>query len=132
MNTFPVIDSVLDARAIAGSVLDRYELTPPVMCEYLQRGVNDTYVVHTNPNTYYFRIYRSGWRTRSEIEAEVSMLDLLRKRGQPVSYPVAKSRGGFLNKLDAPEGTRYGVLFTEAAGTRPEITNAWSRDYGVL
>jgi Ser/Thr protein kinase RdoA (MazF antagonist) len=132
MNTFPAIDSVLDAKAIAGSVLVRYELTAPIMCEYLQRGVNDTYVVHTKPNTYYFRIYRRGWRTRSEIEAEVSMLEHLRKHSQPVSSPVAKSGGGFLNKLDAPEGTRYGVLFTEAAGTRPELTNAWSKDYGVL
>lgn len=132
MSTFPVIDSVLDAGAVASRVLARYDLTPPVTCEYLQRGLNDTYVVHAASDTYYFRIYRHGWRTRSEIEAEVSMLEHLRRRGQPVSHAVAKVRGGFVNLLRAPEGTRYGVLFTAARGTRPVVSNAFSRDYGAL
>ena len=129
---FPVAASVLSAQALAGEVLSRYPLAEPVRCHFLQKGLNDTYSVHTGSGRFYLRVYRHGWRSEQEVEAEIGLLNHLDSDGQAVSVPVAKRDGSFLTALDAPEGTRYAVLFTEAPGKRPTFDLATCEQFGVI
>ena len=91
----PVEASVASARALASLVRKRYRLETPLVCTFRHKGLNDTYLLRSGESEYYLRLYRCGWRTKSEIEAEVDMLDYLARRRQPVSRPVKRYR---LNK----------------------------------
>ena len=112
---FPVDASIISSQALATNVLSKYHLQSPLTCKFLQRGLNDTYTVQTGSSTYYLRVYRHGLRKKSEIDAEVDMLIYLVRERQPVAAPVAMQDGTYLTRIDAPEGTRYAVLFTDSS-----------------
>lgn len=131
-NYFSIQDSTLDSRTLSETVLRRYRLEGPVRCHYFSFGLNDTYLVCSRDQTAYLRIYRYGWRTRLEIKAELDLLLNLKRRGLSVSAPIRRTDGRFINHLDAPEGLRYGVLFTAAPGHRPTLDDQRSRKYGYL
>lgn len=101
-------------------------------CEFWNRGMSDTYRVEQKGRIAYLKIYRHGWRTRAEIQGEVDLLRFLRQRGISVSNPIRSSAGTFIEKIDAPEGHRYAVLFSEAKGTEPAINLENIRGYGRL
>lgn len=129
---FPVTTSVPSADAIRMRILPKYRLRQPVTCRFLVRGLNDTYTVRDATATYYMRVYRQGWRRKSEIEAEVDMLNYLARHDQPVSKPIRRKDGTYLTRIAAPEGTRYAVLFTEAPGQPPRFNDAECRKYGEI
>ena len=113
-------------------MLSRYSLPEPVLCRFFRHGVNDTYQVEAESSTYFLRIYRHGWRTRAEIEAEVDMLLHLRSEGLSVSYPLERTDGTHLTRIGAPEGVRYATLFTNAPGAPVTMNDRNSRVYGEL
>ena len=117
---FPVDASVVSAEAIKARVLTKYQLANPT-CELLVRGVNDTYSVTTIRKRYYLRVYRCAWRNRRHIVSEVDVLNFLHKAKQPISYPIKRIDGAYLTRINAPEGVRYAVLFSDAAGTTPNF-----------
>ena len=124
-----ITHSTVSGEHLCAKVLARYDLDFPVDCVFLQMGCNDTYRVRTGGQTLYLRVYRHGWRSRRQIEAEVEMLDFLSHREQPVSAPVRRRDGRFLTRVSSPEGQRYSVLFTEAPSDRG-MRVAEHRDYG--
>ncbi|MDX8364693.1 phosphotransferase [Cytobacillus sp. IB215665] len=86
--------------------------------------MNDTYVVHTADSKYVFRVYRNDWRTtKEEIAFELDLVIHLKSEGIPVSYPITRKDGEFINRLNAPEGNRFGVLFSFAEGEEKPIDN---------
>jgi Ser/Thr protein kinase RdoA (MazF antagonist) len=62
------------------------------------------------------RVYRAPWRTLADICYELDVLEHLRIQGYPAARLVPRRDGSLYAALDAPEGTRYAVLFTEAPG----------------
>ena len=129
---FPVHKSTLSGQALADRVLSKYTLPVPISCKFLRQGVNDTYVVAAGSSTYYLRVYRYGWRTKAEIEAELDMLTYLQRRHLPVSSPIKRKDGSVLTRIEAPEGVRYAVLFTNAPGRQMDMDNKQSGAYGEL
>ena len=105
-----------------------YPFDTPIECEFVQRSVNDTYRVRAGYKVYYLRIYRYGFRTREEIEAEIDLLKHLYKGGQPVTLPIPKSDGTYLLGL----GSRFGVIFSEAEGKQPVFDHLVCSAYGEL
>jgi Ser/Thr protein kinase RdoA (MazF antagonist) len=63
-----------------------------------------------------FRVYRSNWRSRSDIAYEIDALAHLRNRDVAVSEALRRSDGDYLCTFEAPEGTRHAVLFAFAPG----------------
>jgi Ser/Thr protein kinase RdoA (MazF antagonist) len=124
--------SVPSAQALNERVLSRYALPTPVQCEFLHLGVNETYRVRAAEKTYFLRLYRRGWRVRKEILAEVDMLLYLRRRRLPVSYPIQRTNGSYLTRVNAPEGPRYAVLFSPAPGKNAGLNTRQCQDYGQL
>lgn len=122
MSTFPVTRSILSAPALSEAVVRDYGLAVPTDCQFLQWGLNDTYLLKSKAPTYVLRIYRRGWRSLSEIQYEVEALLHMQKAGIAVSVPVRRHDGTFVGTIAAPEGIRYMVLFTYAREeNRPTI-----------
>jgi len=91
MTNFSVISSILSSSDIAAFVQDKYSLTTSTTCNLLKTGINHTYRIDSENESFIFRIYSYNWRTKEEITEELNLLQLLKKNDIPVSYPVADS-----------------------------------------
>jgi Ser/Thr protein kinase RdoA (MazF antagonist) len=132
-STFPAQSSTLSSQALVKWLDSNYRLRPPISCLLHWKGINDTYKVTTSKSIFYLRVYVYGWRTKEEVRAEVDLLKALASRGLPVSKPVRCRDGSYVQELVAPEGMRFGVLFTGAAGVqRLDPSKSQSFKYGAL
>lgn len=118
MNHFPVTSSNLSATHLGYFLQEKYGLSARSSCRLLKAWVNDTYLVSDGPAQYVFRVYSLNWRTPEEIAEEVRLLKQLKENNIPVSYPIADVRENYIQQLPAPEGGRFGVLFSFAKGQK--------------
>jgi Ser/Thr protein kinase RdoA (MazF antagonist) len=114
--TLPASYSTLAANPLGGLISTKYAWRN-VQCRLLLRGVSDTYSLMSSAGNFVLRVYRNGHRTLSQINAEVEFLLALKNSGVSVSYPLPDRDGHHVFTLEAPEGTRHGVVFTHAPGT---------------
>lgn len=114
--SLPVQDSTFSAEAIAAMLVPAYELPAGTSCIFHRKGICDTYRVMAGQRIFYFKVYRSRRRSMTDVSEEVRLLLHLHSDGVPVSFPVARADGGYVNVMDAPEGRRYSVLFRAALG----------------
>ncbi len=115
-NVFPAQYSTLSAAALKDYLIKAYDLDPATSCRLLIRNVSDTYILENDKSKYIFKIYRDAHRKRSEIEAEVELLNVLKANGNSVSYPFTDCDGKQIQQFNAIEGLRNGVLFSFAEG----------------
>lgn len=118
MNIFPVTSSILSSIGIAHYVKEKYSLAAVTNCTLLKTGINHTYRINSNNESYIFRVYSYNWRTKEEIAEELNFLQLLKQNNVAVSYPVADNSKNYINTINAPEGLRYAVLFSFAKGQK--------------
>ncbi|MFN8347529.1 MAG: phosphotransferase [Spirosomataceae bacterium] len=128
MDSFPVYDSRLSASNLGQFLQLHYSFCGPVQCRIQKTGINHTYLAEDGITRSVFRVYSFGWRTKRDIEEEIRLLNLLRQNGVPVSYPIPDKNGNFIHEIPAPEGRRFGVLFSFAEGGKirnftPETSN---------
>jgi Ser/Thr protein kinase RdoA (MazF antagonist) len=129
----PVKHSILDQDALGTWLGLQYALDGAVACRFFRKSMSDVYAVEAADAAFFFKLYMHGRHTRDEIEAEVAFLADLRGQHVSIASPVKDSRGGYLNAFDAPEGTRYGVLFEAVTGPELQETNPQhSRQFGRL
>jgi Ser/Thr protein kinase RdoA (MazF antagonist) len=112
---FPAAYSTLEPSALAGLVSERYGLSH-VHCQFLLRGVGDTYLVESAAGRYILRAYRVSHRNASQIRAEVELLLALKRADVSVSFPVPDLNGEPVQVIEAAEGQRHLVLFSYAPG----------------
>lgn len=115
MPVFPTQYSTLSAKALNEYLQEHYGIKDST-CKLLIRNVSDTYVLENAASKYIFKIYRDSHRKIEEIKGEIELLNLLHGCGAKISYPLVDLQGEFLQKFNAAEGARYGVLFTWANG----------------
>jgi Ser/Thr protein kinase RdoA (MazF antagonist) len=118
MTHLPVVSSILSAPHLVPLFQVQYDLSNETTCRLLKAGVNHTYLVTDGDRRFVFRVYCIHWRTQTDIAEEIRLLLLLKEHGLPVSYPITDYDGVFMQVLQAPEGVRYGVLFSFAAGEK--------------
>lgn len=122
-NLFPVEASLLSQRAVEETIKSEYfPKQSAVTCKLHYRSIHDTYIVFCNGGEYYFKVYRCGLRTEDEIQAEKSLLLILRDSGIPAIEPVLKKDGEYIIRFELAEGQRYGVLYT-STGVRSVDTD---------
>jgi Ser/Thr protein kinase RdoA (MazF antagonist) len=63
-------------------------------------------------------VYSLNWRSVTEIGEEIALLNNLKENNIPVSYPIADASNNYIQDIPAPEGKRYGVLFSFAPGEK--------------
>lgn len=124
MNPFPVFDSRLSASHLGVYLQNHYQLSTPLSCRILKTGISHSYLIDDGASQYVFRLYFLNWRTPKEIEEEIRLLKLLKENAVPISYPVADASGAYLQEILAPEGLRYGVLFSFAEGEKVRFFSA--------
>jgi len=130
---FPVKHSILQEGALVDRILSRYALKGPLRCRFYRRSMSDVYTLHTGGEAFFFKVYLYGRHSRKEIEAEIEFANDLLSDGVPVAVPVQDRCSDYIIVLDAPEGTRYGVLFRAVDGDEPQETNlAHSEAFGRL
>ncbi len=115
-DSFPTIYSTLSSEALVARVLPYYEIGEAISCQFWNRGLSDVYIVETRTQRYILRVSHCHWRSCSDIDFELELLDFLRQRQLPVSYPLRTKHGRLSIELNAPEGHRYAALFTYAPG----------------
>ncbi len=113
---FPVIYSTLTSEALVSRVLPCYEIASVTRCQFWNRGLSDVYLVETQTNPYVLRVSHAPWRSKSDIDFELELLDFLRQRHIPVAYPLTTQDRQLSVEISAPEGKRYATLFTYAPG----------------
>lgn len=132
MAVFPVLQSTLSPRHLAKWLEAQYLLTE-VSCRVARTNMNHTYLIQSADKKAVLRIYAHAHRPLLEIQEELRILDLLKQAGISVSYPLADRRNVFIQALTAPEGLRYAILFSHAAGAKLRFISAdISRQIGRL
>ncbi|HTL89210.1 MAG TPA: phosphotransferase [Leptolyngbya sp.] len=116
---FSVLYSTIDPSAIAARILSCYDIGMVQTCKFWCRGLSDVYWVETDRDAYVLRISHWGWRSQTDIEFELAMLDFLHQQALPVAYPLRTKNGRLSIVIQAPEGDRYAALFIHAPGTVP-------------
>jgi Ser/Thr protein kinase RdoA (MazF antagonist) len=112
---FPVLRSKADVGPLARLLESAYSLRA-VHCQLIKGTVRDTYLVTSHDGPYIFSIYGHADRTVEEISAEMDLLDHLTANGLTVPSPLRSIRGERLLQFDAPEGIRFGALFSYIPG----------------
>jgi Ser/Thr protein kinase RdoA (MazF antagonist) len=108
--------SIFNTADLLDTLRTQFETPPLESCLFFRSCINDTYQFAAGANRYYLRVYQAGWRTRPEVEAEMSAIEAIHAAGGPVALPIPLRKGGFVLDLSAPEAVRPAVLFHEAAG----------------
>ena len=116
MQPLPVMHSILDERALGAYLAAEYALDEPARCRFYRQSMSGTYLVEAGGEAFFFKVGLYGRHTRAEVEAEVAFVNDLHADGISVAPLVQKRDGTYLCELDAPEGTRYGLLYRAAMG----------------
>ncbi len=124
MTHFPVTNSNLSSTHIGLFLQEKYSLSKDTQCQLIKAGINDTYLITDNSDKFVFRVYSLNWRSKTEIEEEIKLLNQLKENTISISYPLSDRESNFIQTLNAPEGDRFAVLFTFAAGEKQHIISA--------
>jgi Ser/Thr protein kinase RdoA (MazF antagonist) len=114
---FPAIYSTLSPQVLIERVLSNYDLGAITKCLLWNRGLSDIYLVQTYNTSYILKISHHHWRTKTEIQFELELLDFLHYHRLPVAYPISTSDGKLSVTIHALEGERYAALFPYAPGS---------------
>lgn len=132
MTSIRIARSFVAAESAAELIAAEYDCAAPVTCKLFSKLLrtqdNDHYLVTAGDGEQYaFRIYQQGdrfHRAESDYLYELDWLRFLHAEGLPVSYPIQRRDGGYLGRLEAPEGTRYYALFSLAYGDPLSLKDA--------
>jgi len=119
MESSTISYSTLSRAGAISEIRREYALGEVTNCDFLHRGLNDTFRVQTTDGWYAFRVYRAGWRSPSEIQFELDVLQHCDRNGVSVSVPVRRRDGSYISSVEQPEGPRHAVVFTYAHGEQP-------------
>lgn len=118
--------SVIETAGVANSVFVGDDLTEIVRRNYrvarnsylevINFGVNDTYRITSSDKRFVFRVYRANRRSADDIQWELDFLAHLAASGVGVPKAFSTDDGMPWVELQAPEGTRRGVLMSYAPG----------------
>lgn len=134
---FPVHSSMLRGDALAGWLLESFDLMPPVTCALLVHGEHDNYLVTTGDGSrLVLRVHahETTQVSRAAVEEQAGVMAALRRAGVAVETPVVRRDGHFAGAVDAPEGVRYTLLVHYVYGAAVEVapTAVQAERYGEL
>lgn len=113
---FPVVCSTLAPDALAALVYSCYDIELVKSCQFWHRGLSDIYLIETLCEPLILRVSHHHWRSQSEIDFELELLDFLVKRNIQVASPLRTKESKLSVEIDAIEGKRYAALFPYAPG----------------
>lgn len=129
VSAFSVEYSLVSSTALKANLLPRYAFSREATIVLIHQGFHDTYLITSAGIRYVLRIYKSGWKTYEQVGAELSLLLMLKEAGFSVSGPLADQHNDLIQKIEAPEGERYAVVFTYAPG---KAVASLTADHAIL
>lgn len=102
--------STLCTQALLTKIAPMFAISNPICCEFLCKGLNDSYKITTENGSFLLRIYRKNWRTKSDIEYELSILNHLHQEGVNVAFPISTMTGEQILSIESPEGERFAIM----------------------
>ena len=112
-----IVRSTIDETEIIQTIRDNYGgCLLDAMCMFEYRGLNDVYKCTGGDQSFFFKIYARKDIDKDAIEAEIEVVNHLKQSGLSVAYPIPMKNGQYSLPIETPEGTRFGVLFSEAEG----------------
>jgi len=124
--------SRLSSESILQLLIQHYELSNPVTCQYYVFGLHDNYLIESDNKKYIFRIYRNDWRTEQQVKFELELLNYLGNVSANVATPIQNKSSELSFEITTPEGNRIAALFNYAKGNAVEnITIEQSTLLGV-
>jgi len=118
MPSIPIVSSILSTIHLQSHLQGQYHFQNPIQLKLLKTGINHSYLLRDGSTKYVFRIYTYSWRSKNEIAAELNLLEKLKSNDLSVSYPIKTKKSEYILELSAPEGLRFGVLFSFAKGKK--------------
>ena len=118
-SVFPVVYSTLAPQALITQVLCQYDLGGVTNCQLWNRGLGDVYLVEINKQPYILKVSHHHWRSLSDIQFELELLEFLHQKYIPVAYPLRTRERKLFVTIKALEGDRYAALFPYADGAVP-------------
>ncbi|WP_121967519.1 phosphotransferase [Myroides sp. N17-2] len=115
---FPTINSTLSPTDLGKLIQEKYNLSDKTQCSIFRIAMNHLYIIEDGQTKYVFRVYTHNWRTKVEIKEELRLLIHLKQNNKQVAYPIADKEGTQIQEIEAPEGKRFGVLFSYAKGIK--------------
>lgn len=115
---FPTINSTLSPNELSKMIQQKYLLSDKTECNLFRAAMNHLYIINDDERKYVFRVYTHNWRTKLDIEEELRLLIHLKENDAQVAFPIADKSCEFIQEINAPEGQRFGVLFSYAKGTK--------------
>lgn len=130
--TIKIRYSQFETDSIKDFLVDQYNLKEPVTCRFYDYGMNDIYIINAGDDVFYLRISLAGVHSERDYKQEIEIINTLYENGISVAAPLRCNNGGFLNRLNAPEGTRYAVLFQEAKNHPSDDTVSSTFQLGTM
>jgi Ser/Thr protein kinase RdoA (MazF antagonist) len=115
---FPVINSTLCDKALGNYIQEKYSFTNEIKCTLFRAAMNHLYIVEDGNDKYVFRVYTYNWRTKSEIQEELRLLNYLKEKQASISFPILDNCSEIIQEFYVSEGRRFGVLFSYAKGKK--------------
>jgi len=97
-----------------------YTFDDRVQVKLLRSYTNDVYLVTTGAHKTVLKVYSNKWRSESDIQYEVALLEHLAKKGLRVANTIVGKDGQTIYKLSTPNGEQFVVLFEYADGQKPQ------------
>ena len=106
--------SQISPEIIRNEIIKRYYFNNTVSCIFYRMGMNDIYLINNDNKKYYLRVSLANVYKYTDYKEEAFIVDSLYKNNINVAYPIECKDGNFVWTIDAPEGERYAILFSEA------------------
>jgi Ser/Thr protein kinase RdoA (MazF antagonist) len=114
----PVAHSMFSVSALK-QVLEQTFKLAKVRCQLIKATINEVYRVWSENGSFILRIHRSNQRNLAQIKAELDLLGQLKAQGFEVPTAISQpNTGEKVLTFSAPEGLRFGILFTFLEGSQ--------------
>lgn len=117
-----ILYSVFSPQFISERVHQEFEIESRKTI-LLHHGFNDSYWIQALNGDFIFRVFKAGRRSEGEVLDETRLLAHLKSQGVATSPALSTKSGRPMIRLDSPEGVRYGLFFSKAAGGTPGSLN---------
>jgi Ser/Thr protein kinase RdoA (MazF antagonist) len=99
---------------------ESFGLSEPIRSTLLRAYTNDVFHINAGNGDYVLKVYGQGWRSLAAIRYEVELMLHLAGKGVPVVIPIAGRDHDLVHTLATGGATRYAVLYSWAAGRKPQ------------
>ena len=113
-----ILYSTIAAEEVKRLATRCYNFPSLLQCVFYHRGLNDVYQIILPERQFALRISRANWRVRSELLAELAVINHLHTKGIDVALPIPRADGDWITEIMAPEGVRSSILYSWVKGSK--------------